>query len=126
MLDFSRVAHSNSPATSPTISHNSNSPSPTPVVPTTGYNHKIIAGIPCVAAASKYTAPVHIDVGGTIYTSSLDTLTKLVDILMYYTYVCIKLRKDSHVSEQIWVNYTMKPLLIYMFTIGHTRIKHGK
>lgn len=72
------IACSNSPATSPTVSHNSNSPSPTPVVPTTGYNHKIIAGIPCVAAASKYTAPVHIDVGGTIYTSSLDTLTKLV------------------------------------------------
>ncbi|CAG0889307.1 unnamed protein product [Darwinula stevensoni] len=35
-----------------------------------------MAGIPCVAAASRYTAPVHIDVGGTIYTSSLETLTK--------------------------------------------------
>lgn len=78
LLLFICIALSNSPATSPTVSHNSNSPSPTPVVPTTGYNHKIIAGIPCVAAASKYTAPVHIDVGGTIYTSSLDTLTKLV------------------------------------------------
>lgn len=74
-----QIKISNSPATSPTVSHNSNSPSPTPVVPTTGYNHKIIAGIPCVAAASKYTAPVHIDVGGTIYTSSLDTLTKNPD-----------------------------------------------
>lgn len=110
-MNFSRIAHSNSPATSPTISHNSNSPSPTPVVPTTGYNHKIIAGIPCVAAASKYTAPVHIDVGGTIYTSSLDTLTKLVDILMYYLCMYkINLRTDSRVSEQIWVNYTTKPL----------------
>ncbi|XP_015783586.1 BTB/POZ domain-containing protein kctd15-like isoform X3 [Tetranychus urticae] len=39
------------------------------------FNHKI-SGIPCVAAASRYTAPVHIDVGGTIYTSSLETLTK--------------------------------------------------
>lgn len=39
------------------------------------YNPKI-SGIPCVAAASRYTAPVHIDVGGTIYTSSLETLTK--------------------------------------------------
>lgn len=29
-----------------------------------------------MAAASRYTAPVHIDVGGTIYTSSLETLTK--------------------------------------------------
>ena len=35
-----------------------------------------LSGIPCVAAASRYTAPVHIDVGGTIYTSSLETLTK--------------------------------------------------
>merc|ERR1711997_326527 len=33
-------------------------------------------GIPVVATASRYTAPVHIDVGGKIYTSSLDTLTK--------------------------------------------------
>ncbi|XP_069700949.1 BTB/POZ domain-containing protein Tiwaz isoform X2 [Periplaneta americana] len=59
-----------SPATSPTMS---NSSSPTP--PALNYNHKI-TGIPCVAAASRYTAPVHIDVGGTIYTSSLETLTK--------------------------------------------------
>lgn len=53
------------------------SSSPTPSIPPTtlAYNHKI-TGIPCVAAASKYTAPVHIDVGGTIYTSSLETLTK--------------------------------------------------
>ncbi|CAG0880161.1 unnamed protein product [Cyprideis torosa] len=39
-------------------------------------NAKPPSGIPTVAAASKYTAPVHIDVGGTIYTSSLETLTK--------------------------------------------------
>lgn len=37
------------------------------------------AGIPCVAPASRFTAPVHIDVGGQIYTSSLDTLTKFPD-----------------------------------------------
>ncbi|UYV77728.1 KCTD15 [Cordylochernes scorpioides] len=43
--------------------------------PEANFNHKI-SGIPCVAAASRYTAPVHIDVGGTIYTSSLETLTK--------------------------------------------------
>lgn len=42
-------------------------------------NHKSISGIPCVAAASRYTAPVHIDVGGTIYTSSLETLTRYPD-----------------------------------------------
>ncbi|CAG7732487.1 unnamed protein product [Allacma fusca] len=62
----------------------SNSSSPTPPVSTASaaaaaalasYSQKI-SGIPCVAAASKYTAPVHIDVGGTIYTSSLETLTK--------------------------------------------------
>jgi len=37
------------------------------------------AGIPVVATASRFTAPVHIDVGGKIYTSSLDTLTKFPD-----------------------------------------------
>ncbi|XP_075990647.1 BTB/POZ domain-containing protein twz [Anticarsia gemmatalis] len=36
---------------------------------------KLIAGIPRVAATTKFNAPVHIDVGGTIYTSSLETLT---------------------------------------------------
>jgi len=36
-------------------------------------------GIPVVATPSRYTAPVHIDVGGSIYTSSLDTLTKFPD-----------------------------------------------
>ncbi|XP_064213557.1 BTB/POZ domain-containing protein Tiwaz [Tribolium castaneum] len=63
------MSPSSSPATSPTMS---NSSSPTP--PAVNYNK--ITGIPCVAAASRYTAPVHIDVGGTIYTSSLETLTK--------------------------------------------------
>ncbi|KAK2720340.1 hypothetical protein QYM36_004280 [Artemia franciscana] len=36
-------------------------------------------GIPCIAVATKSSAPVHIDVGGTIYTSSLETLTKTDD-----------------------------------------------
>ncbi|CAG2109109.1 unnamed protein product [Medioppia subpectinata] len=53
----------------------SGSSSPAQTSPTANYNHKI-SGIPCVAAASRYTAPVHIDVGGSIYTSSLETLTK--------------------------------------------------
>lgn|SRR6218665_1338874 len=35
-----------------------------------------ITGVPCPATPTRYTAPVHIDVGGTIYTSSLETLTK--------------------------------------------------
>ncbi|CRK95928.1 CLUMA_CG009374, isoform B [Clunio marinus] len=74
-------------STSPTTSPTSNSSSPTPTTGSppgnqglssaTGCIHtKPITGIPCVAAASRYTAPVHIDVGGTIYTSSLETLTK--------------------------------------------------
>lgn len=42
----------------------------------TSAHKQSLSGIPCVAAASRYTAPVHIDVGGTIYTSSLETLTK--------------------------------------------------
>lgn len=69
---FRLLSPSSSPATSPTMS---NSSSPTPQTPAPVYNQKM-TGIPCVAAASRYTAPVHIDVGGTIYTSSLETLTK--------------------------------------------------
>lgn len=38
-----------------------------------------ISGIPCVAAASRSKAPVHIDIGGTEYTSSLETLTRFPD-----------------------------------------------
>lgn len=34
------------------------------------------AGIPTPAKLTKTTAPVHIDVGGHMYTSSLSTLTK--------------------------------------------------
>ncbi|XP_037923711.1 BTB/POZ domain-containing protein kctd15-like isoform X2 [Hermetia illucens] len=92
-------AKRSSPTVSPTIS-NSSSPTPTPPTttpvssivgastpagPSSGSNaylhtnHKPITGIPCVAAASRYTAPVHIDVGGTIYTSSLETLTRFPD-----------------------------------------------
>ncbi|XP_058790553.1 BTB/POZ domain-containing protein Tiwaz isoform X2 [Phymastichus coffea] len=71
------MSPSSSPATSPTMS---NSSSPTPPTPAaiSAYSQKM-TGIPCVAAASRYTAPVHIDVGGTIYTSSLETLTKYPD-----------------------------------------------
>ena len=86
LLDIILCLCSTSPTTSPT----SNSSSPTPAnsgsspVGNQGLSStapgclhtKPITGIPCVAAASRYTAPVHIDVGGTIYTSSLETLTK--------------------------------------------------
>jgi len=64
-----------SPAASPTLSASS----PTPATherASASYAAKL-PGIPCVAAASRFTAPVHIDVGGTINTSSLETLTKL-------------------------------------------------
>ena len=81
--------YSRSYSTSPTTSPTSNSSSPTPTtgsppgnqgLSSSGCIHtKPITGIPCVAAASRYTAPVHIDVGGTIYTSSLETLTKYED-----------------------------------------------
>ncbi|XP_043286520.1 BTB/POZ domain-containing protein KCTD1 isoform X2 [Venturia canescens] len=75
------LSPSSSPATSPTMSNSSSPTPPTPSAPAVtaaaaaAYNAKM-TGIPCVAAASRYTAPVHIDVGGTIYTSSLETLTK--------------------------------------------------
>lgn len=36
-------------------------------------------GIPRPATPSRYNAPVHIDVGGTIFTSSLETLTRYPD-----------------------------------------------
>ncbi|ESO96585.1 hypothetical protein LOTGIDRAFT_227007 [Lottia gigantea] len=35
-----------------------------------------LSGVPCPATPTRYTAPVHIDVGGVIYTSSLETLTR--------------------------------------------------
>nr|XP_039265070.1 BTB/POZ domain-containing protein kctd15-like [Styela clava] len=38
-----------------------------------------VSGIPTPAIPNRYTAPVHIDVGGHIYTSSLETLTKYPD-----------------------------------------------
>ncbi|XP_037090427.1 BTB/POZ domain-containing protein kctd15-like [Pollicipes pollicipes] len=81
-----------SPAGSPNISPGSlHSSSPTPLnnnklspsiasqpksSPTVASHHGKVTGIPTVAAASRYTAPVHIDVGGVIYTSSLETLTR--------------------------------------------------
>lgn len=34
-----------------------------------------IDGIPRVAPTTRFNAPVHIDVGGTLYTSSLETLS---------------------------------------------------
>ncbi|XP_031632463.1 BTB/POZ domain-containing protein kctd15 [Contarinia nasturtii] len=87
-----QIKISTSPTRSPTVSNSSSpthtSTTPAPISPALSSgtastyhhgNHKTITGIPCVAAASRYTAPVHIDVGGTIYTSSLETLTKYPD-----------------------------------------------
>ncbi|KAJ8041241.1 BTB/POZ domain-containing protein kctd15-like [Holothuria leucospilota] len=39
----------------------------------------VATGVPRVAQNRPYSAPVHIDVGGQIYTSSLDTLTRFPD-----------------------------------------------
>ena len=72
-------------ATGPSTSPPSSSPepghvtmsSPTPVSSPVPNNHFAkISGVPCPATPTRYTAPVHIDVGGVIYTSSLETLTK--------------------------------------------------
>ncbi|XP_074600805.1 BTB/POZ domain-containing protein kctd15-like [Brevipalpus obovatus] len=68
-----RLIHQGSISPASLTTSGGNSQSGTP-----NFNPKI-SGIPCVAAASRYTAPVHIDVGGTIYTSSLETLTKHPD-----------------------------------------------
>jgi len=59
-----------------------NSPSPpimssaAAVAPTYHGGAAKITGVPCPATPTRYTAPVHIDVGGSIYTSSLETLTR--------------------------------------------------
>lgn len=92
IFPVTHIKVSNSPRTSPT---NSCSPPASAIAPpispavsvssvnagsgggsTYGMHQKAPLGIPCVAAASRMNAPVHIDVGGTIYTSSLETLTK--------------------------------------------------
>lgn len=93
IFPVTHIKVSNSPRTSPT---NSCSPPasaiPPPISPAVsvssvnansggGSNYGMhqtpkALGIPCVAAASRMNAPVHIDVGGTIYTSSLETLTR--------------------------------------------------
>lgn len=38
--------------------------------------YPVMTGVPKPAVPTKLTAPVHIDIGGTIYTSSLENLTK--------------------------------------------------
>lgn len=55
-------------------------------VPTTQYSSQYnkISGVPCPATPTRYTAPVHIDVGGTIYTSSLETLTRYVSLSLKF------------------------------------------
>lgn len=55
------------PTSTGAVSNNNNSSSSHP------------SGVPRVAANSRFTAPVHIDVGGQIYTSSLETLTRYPD-----------------------------------------------
>ncbi|XP_041454596.1 BTB/POZ domain-containing protein kctd15-like [Lytechinus variegatus] len=72
-----------SPVTTPTA--NSVTPPPAPsstgiTTPSTTQHQSSSTtqhnGVPRVAPNTRYTAPVHIDVGGQIYTSTLETLTK--------------------------------------------------
>ncbi|XP_033755137.1 BTB/POZ domain-containing protein kctd15-like [Pecten maximus] len=51
-------------------------PVASPPISQNGHTFSKISGVPCPATPTRYTAPVHIDVGGVIYTSSLETLTK--------------------------------------------------
>ncbi|KAF9804862.1 hypothetical protein SFRURICE_007765 [Spodoptera frugiperda] len=53
--------------------------SPLPEDMSLAVDSKLIVGIPRVATTTKDNAPVHIDVGGTIYTSCLETLTSCTD-----------------------------------------------
>lgn len=80
IFPVTHIKVSNSPRTSPTNSCSPPTVPPplSPAMSTGAYMHGNTKplGIPCVAAASRMNAPVHIDVGGTIYTSSLETLTK--------------------------------------------------
>jgi len=68
--------HTHSPTPLNNNKHSPSATSQSKSSPTPTGHHGKIAGIPTVAAASRYTAPVHIDVGGVIYTSSLETLTR--------------------------------------------------
>lgn len=61
-------------------------------------------GVPNPATPTKYTAPVHIDVGGTIYTSSLEVLTRLVRInyeLMRINHELMRINKNLLKQELI-------------------------
>lgn len=55
------------------------------------------AGIPTPAQLTKANAPVHIDVGGHMYTSSLATLTKYPES-RYISHIDTKLYKNGHHS----------------------------
>jgi len=81
LFPLAQIKVSSSPRTSPLRSSSPSANVHAPIPPTTAYVHTNSKqfGIPCVAAASRMNAPVHIDVGGTIYTSSLETLTKYPD-----------------------------------------------
>ena len=56
------------------LSNNAASLPPSSVSPSNGVGS--MHGVPCPAVLTRNNAPVHIDVGGTIYTSTLQTLTR--------------------------------------------------
>ena len=103
------------PACSPSTD---NSPSPPPAPPTqppppsgmsTQYHTAKITGVPCPATPTRYTAPVHIDVGGSIYTSSLETLTRSVYITLNYVTLRYKMYKKVSIlllTDQTYYSVT--------------------
>lgn len=64
------------PETGRRLASPSTNSSSSPVHAQNGSFTSKISGVPCPATPTRYTAPVHIDVGGVIYTSSLETLTR--------------------------------------------------
>lgn len=66
-----------------------------------------ISGVPCPASPTRYTAPVHIDVGGVIYTSSLETLTRSVEfsiinfITTNYCIHCIRMTLGTLTTRSV-------------------------
>lgn len=74
--------------------HNSMQPKPT--------TNWIKLGVPQPATPTRFSAPVHVDVGGTLYTSSLETLTKWVTKLLDRLTSALKGRRlmNDHVLRE--------------------------
>jgi len=107
----------NSPATTPSPPLNAagmSSPAPPPGsmlysgVAAAAAAAAKITGVPCPATPTRYTAPVHIDVGGSIYTSSLETLTRSVwrsSVTIFSTYWCTTFYTINGVLMRLAIEY---------------------